>query len=210
VVLEELVLLDDLGVPAFPALRNEIGLDSGPGEPPRAVPQASGAGRRTGARPELPSLAVPLWVCTRTAAERLRHAPNRVLLAMFLVHYAQRSLIFPFLIRGGKTMPLYTCVLAFMFCTYNGYLQSRYLSQYAVYADGWVTDPRFLAGCCMWLLGMLVNIHSDHILRNLRKPGETGYKIPRGTYPPILPFQRPHRQPILSLKTTKVVGYVFF
>uniref|UniRef100_A0ABI7Y337 3-oxo-5-alpha-steroid 4-dehydrogenase n=1 Tax=Felis catus TaxID=9685 RepID=A0ABI7Y337_FELCA len=129
---------------------------------------------------ELPSLAVPLWVCARTAAERLRHAPNRVLLAMFLVHYAQRSLIFPLLIRGGKPMPLYTCTLAFTFCVYNGYLQSRYLSQYAVYADDWVTDPRFLVGFCLWLIGMLINIHSDHILRNLRKPGETGYKIPRG------------------------------
>uniref|UniRef100_A0A8C0N0Y7 3-oxo-5alpha-steroid 4-dehydrogenase (NADP(+)) n=3 Tax=Canis lupus familiaris TaxID=9615 RepID=A0A8C0N0Y7_CANLF len=129
---------------------------------------------------ELPSLAVPLWVCARTAAERLRRAPNRILLAMFLLHYAQRSLIFPFLIRGGKPMPLYTCVLAFTFCVYNGYLQSRYLSQYAVYADDWVTDPRFLVGFCLWLIGMLINIHSDHILRNLRKPGETGYKIPRG------------------------------
>lgn len=28
---------------------------------------------------------------------------------------------------------------------------------------------------------MAVNIHSDHVLRKLRKPGETGYKIPRGT-----------------------------
>ncbi|KAL0628915.1 LOW QUALITY PROTEIN: 3-oxo-5-alpha-steroid 4-dehydrogenase 1 [Plecturocebus cupreus] len=32
----------------------------------------------------------------------------------------------------------------------------------------------------LWLTGMLINIHSDHILRNLRKPGDTGYKIPRG------------------------------
>ena len=45
-------------------------------------------------------------------------------------------------------MPLYPFILAFLFCTYNGYLQSRYLSQYAVYADDWVTDPRFLAGEC--------------------------------------------------------------
>lgn len=40
----------------------------------------------------------------------------------------------------------------------------------------------FSVGFCLWLIGMLVNIHSDHILRNLRKPGETGYKIPRGMY----------------------------
>lgn len=59
-----------------------------------------------------------------------------------------RALVFPFLIRGGKPMPLYPFILAFLFCTYNGYLQSRYLSQYAVYADDWVTDPRFLAGEC--------------------------------------------------------------
>ncbi|XP_022368134.1 3-oxo-5-alpha-steroid 4-dehydrogenase 1 [Enhydra lutris kenyoni] len=94
--------------------------------------------------------------------------------------FSLRSLIFPFLIRSGKPMPLYTFASAFMFCGYNGYLQSRYLSQYAMYADDWVTDPRFLVGFCLWLMGMLVNIHSDHILRNLRRPGETGYKIPRG------------------------------
>ncbi|XP_031991123.1 3-oxo-5-alpha-steroid 4-dehydrogenase 1 isoform X6 [Hylobates moloch] len=35
-------------------------------------------------------------------------------------------------------------------------------------------------GFGLWLTGMLINIHSDHILRNLRKPGDTGYKIPRG------------------------------
>lgn len=35
-------------------------------------------------------------------------------------------------------------------------------------------------GSCLWLMGWIINIHSDHILRNLRKPGETGYKIPRG------------------------------
>lgn len=35
-------------------------------------------------------------------------------------------------------------------------------------------------GSALWLVGWLMNVHSDHILRNLRKPGETGYKIPTG------------------------------
>uniref|UniRef100_A0A2I2Z6U4 3-oxo-5-alpha-steroid 4-dehydrogenase C-terminal domain-containing protein n=1 Tax=Gorilla gorilla gorilla TaxID=9595 RepID=A0A2I2Z6U4_GORGO len=43
-----------------------------------------------------------------------------------------------------------------------------------------VKDPRFLINFGLWLTGMLINIHSDHILRNLRKTGDTGYKIPRG------------------------------
>ncbi|EHB09382.1 3-oxo-5-alpha-steroid 4-dehydrogenase 1, partial [Heterocephalus glaber] len=129
---------------------------------------------------ELPALAWPLLECTCASPQRLDRLPNRVLLAMYLVHYVHRSLIFPFLIRGGKPMPLVTCVLAFLFCTCNGYLQTRYLSWYAVYAEDWVTQPCFLAGFALWLTGMLINIQSDHILRNLRKPEETGYKIPRG------------------------------
>ncbi|KAB1281336.1 3-oxo-5-alpha-steroid 4-dehydrogenase 1 [Camelus dromedarius] len=129
---------------------------------------------------ELPSLALPLLACAGARAERLNRWPNCILLGMFLIHYAQRTLIFSLLIRGGKPTPLYSFVLAFVFCTYNGYLQSRYLSQYAVYSDDWVTDPRFLTGFVLWLVGLLINIHSDHVLRNLRKPGETGYKIPRG------------------------------
>lgn len=32
----------------------------------------------------------------------------------------------------------------------------------------------------MFLSGMIINLHSDSILRNLRKPGESGYKIPYG------------------------------
>ncbi|XP_007951454.1 3-oxo-5-alpha-steroid 4-dehydrogenase 1, partial [Orycteropus afer afer] len=140
-------------------------------------------GWRLPARPawvlqELPSLVLPLLECARGDGH-LRCWPNALLMAMFLVHYAHRSLIFPFLIRSGTPMPSYTCALAFVFCACNGYLQSRYLSRYAEYAEDWVTDPRFLTGFAMWLVGMLINIHSDHILRNLRKPGETGYKIPR-------------------------------
>ena len=37
-----------------------------------------------------------------------------------------------------------------------------------------------ISGALMFIAGMFINIHSDHILRNLRKPGETGYKIPQG------------------------------
>ena len=33
----------------------------------------------------------------------------------------------------------------------------------------------------MFVCGMAINMHSDHVLRNLRKPGDTGYKIPKGT-----------------------------
>ncbi|XP_010142349.1 PREDICTED: 3-oxo-5-alpha-steroid 4-dehydrogenase 1-like, partial [Buceros rhinoceros silvestris] len=86
------------------------------------------------------------------------------------------ALIFSFLIRAGKPTPFFIFVLALLFCTYNGYLQGRSLTSYARYPSGWLKDPCFITG---WLTGMAINIHSDHILRNLRKPGESGYKIPK-------------------------------
>ena len=32
----------------------------------------------------------------------------------------------------------------------------------------------------LFMAGMAVNLHSDHIIRNLRKPGDTRHYIPRG------------------------------
>ncbi|XP_013205190.1 3-oxo-5-alpha-steroid 4-dehydrogenase 1 isoform X2 [Microtus ochrogaster] len=95
---------------------------------------------------ELPSMVWPLYECVRPAAARLSNLPNRVLLAMFLIHYIQRTLVFSVLIRGGKPTPLISFIGAVLFCTFNGYLQSRYLSQFAEYADDWVAQPCFLTG----------------------------------------------------------------
>ena len=38
----------------------------------------------------------------------------------------------------------------------------------------------FISGISLWLFGFVANMHSDRILLTLRKPGESGYKIPRG------------------------------
>ena len=38
----------------------------------------------------------------------------------------------------------------------------------------------FIAGVSLFIIGMFVNVQSDNVLLNLRKPGETGYKIPQG------------------------------
>ncbi|KAJ3608921.1 hypothetical protein NHX12_023449 [Muraenolepis orangiensis] len=129
---------------------------------------------------ELPALLVPLALVLGTPAARTARLPNLLLVAMYFCHYVQRSLVYPFLIRGGKATPFASFVLAVVFCMYNGYMQVRYLSRYAEFPAGWVTHPCFIIGSALWFVGWLVNLHSDHILRNLRQPGETGYKIPRG------------------------------
>jgi len=71
-------------------------------------------------------------------------------------------------------------VVSLIFCAINGYMQSRYLLHYYSYSDQWFYDPRFMIGIVMFLSGMAINIHSDAVLRGLRKSNETGYKIPKG------------------------------
>lgn len=107
-------------------------------------------------------------------------AVNNALLLLFIAHYAQRSFIYPLLIRGGKPIPVGIFISSGLFCTMNGYLQGRYLALCEPYPDDYAKSPAFVIGVVLFVLGMGTNLHSDYILRNLRKPGETGYKIPRG------------------------------
>lgn len=106
--------------------------------------------------------------------------PNLLLLGFFVFHYVNRTLIYPLRLRGGKPTPLSVFLMAFGFCLVNGYLQVRNLLFFKVYDRSWLWDPRFLLGTALFFLGWYINNRADDILRNLRKPGETGYKIPRG------------------------------
>lgn len=129
---------------------------------------------------ELPNL-VAIAICLAVADPAIAYAtPNVVLLAMFGFHYTNRTLVFPLLIRGGKPTPFVPFILALVYCSLNGYAQARTLTYTTAYPAGWTTDPRFIVGVTVWALGFWINYQADAILRNLRKPGETGYKIPCG------------------------------
>ncbi len=104
-------------------------------------------------------------------------------LGLWCLHYIHRTLIFPFRIRTkGKKMPLAIVLSAIFFNLVNGYIIGTYLGNYATFSLDWIYNWYFILGLILFVVGMFINLQSDTILINLRKPGETGYKIPQGGF----------------------------
>ena len=102
--------------------------------------------------------------------------------ALWLVHYINRAFIYPFRMRGGRRpMAMSVMFMAVFFNVINGYINGRYMGVFAGrYGAEWFGDPRFIVGAALFVAGFVVNFHSDHILRKLRKGEETAYHIPEG------------------------------
>lgn len=106
-----------------------------------------------------------------------------VLVSFLLVHYIQRSLIYPFLMRGKSRIPVSVVLMGAVFNVVNAYLICGWLFVLAPegrYTPEWLYSPQFIAGALIFIFGMAVNLHSDYIIRHLRKPGDTRHYIPRG------------------------------
>lgn len=124
-------------------------------------------------------LMIALWLCS----DRRTDATRVILLLIFEIHYFQRSFIFPLLIRGNGKMPLSIILMSILFNSLNALAQGGwifYFSPQERYPVEWLCDPRFLAGTLIFFYGMYVNISSDSIIRNLRKPGDTAHYLPQG------------------------------
>ena len=105
-----------------------------------------------------------------------------IMAGFYLLHYFQRSFIFPLMMRGKSTMPIAIMLMGLVFNTMNSYIIGEWLYEYApagMYGLSWLWSPRFIIGAIIFAAGMGINLHSDHIIRNLRKPGDTKHYIPR-------------------------------
>ena len=105
-----------------------------------------------------------------------------IMAAFFLVHYFQRAFIFPFLLRGKGEMPILIMVMGMTFNGLNSYFIGSWLFEFAPagkYTMEWLSSPQFIIGGLVFLTGMLINLDSDHVIRHLRKPGDTKHYIPK-------------------------------
>lgn len=111
--------------------------------------------------------------------------PYLLFLLIFEFHYFQRSFVFPFLLKGSSKMPISIMGLSTIWNLINGYVQGYWLFHLApaycpeMYTSDWVTKPCFIAGLLIFLIGWVINMHSDYVIRHLRKPGDTNHYLPK-------------------------------
>ena len=78
--------------------------------------------------------------------------------------------------------------MGIVFNVLNGMMQAGGLFYFApegLYADGWAywLRPNALPGALLFFAGMFINLHSDYVVRHLRKPGDTKHYLPaKGLY----------------------------
>jgi len=126
---------------------------------------------------------VILFLILWAVSDRRFEVMPLVFLVLFNIHYCQRTFIFPALIRGNDKMPWSIIIFGMVFNTANAYMQGMwifYLSDANLYGPTWLVSPQFIIGTVIFLTGFVINIHSDHVIRNLRKPGDTEFHIPFG------------------------------
>ena len=117
----------------------------------------------------------------------VQQAPYWIFFLIFEFHYFQRSFIFPFLLKGKGRMPFIIMLLSVVWNVINGYIQGYFLFHYAptdefyqqLYTSAYLTDPRFIIGVIVFFTGWVINMHSDHVIRHLRKPGDTNHYLPK-------------------------------
>lgn len=105
-----------------------------------------------------------------------------IVAGFFLLHYFQRSFIFPCLIRGKGRMPVAIMAMGMVFNCINAWLIGKWLFCLCpgnMYSLKWLGSGYFIVGTALFVVGMFINLQSDYIIRHLRKPGDSAHYIPR-------------------------------
>jgi 3-oxo-5-alpha-steroid 4-dehydrogenase 1 len=129
---------------------------------------------------EFPALAVFSYFFL--AGSIRQSAVTWLFFSLWLLHYTNRTLFFPFRIKTQeKRMPALIVVMGFGFNFANGFLNGYYFGFLAPhYPLDWFLDLRFILGVLLFFFGIGMNWWSDTILIRLRISEQKKYSIPYG------------------------------
>lgn len=110
--------------------------------------------------------------------------PALLFMLLFEFHYFQRSFVFPLLLKGKSRMPVSIVLMGVTFNVLNGVLQGGTLFWYpsASFQEGagYLSHWNVILGIVLFLTGLAINWHSDHVIRHLRRLGDSRHYLPQG------------------------------
>ena len=133
---------------------------------------------------ELPSLLIMsyfLFFGTRSL-----HSFTWILFLMWILHYLNRTVIYPLRIKStDKKMPIFIVLNAVIFNLFNAGLNGYFLAELADganYSAAWLSSPHFIIGSSLFFIGMAINWTSDTLLIGLRKKEKQAIKSQKDFY----------------------------
>jgi 3-oxo-5-alpha-steroid 4-dehydrogenase 1 len=126
---------------------------------------------------ELPAVMLPLLFFLFSG--KISNPVYLIFIGIWQLHYIQRTFVYPAILnKSSHKVPVLIILFSLIFNAINGWVNGYGVFFKLDAGIDWLYSPRFIIGCLIFLLGFIINLHSDYILRNLRAPGETEYKIP--------------------------------
>lgn len=130
---------------------------------------------------ECPSVFVTLYYLLKYQSKLTKE--KIIVISPFLIHYIQRSFIFPFVIHSSKNYPFELTLMAFSFCLFNSLIINRSVILFSDYDKNDYFS--IFCGILIMFFGMFINIYHDYSMskqrtENNKKPNSSHYIIPRG------------------------------
>lgn len=98
--------------------------------------------------------------------------PHVPLIALWLLHYGYRTLIYPLRLPSVRPMPLAVVASGLVFQLVNS------ANNGLAVAGSTQAGASLWVGASIFLVGTAIHHHGDQVLMGLRQPGETGYHVP--------------------------------
>ena len=128
-----------------------------------------------------------LWACSDYRFEIV----PAIFLILFQIHYFERVFIFPFQMKGKSRMPITVMIMGVSFNIMNAMMQGywifylayrpEYKALFVQAGTGWLLSWQFISGTILFIVGCIINLHSDYIIRHLRKEkDDTKHYLPKG------------------------------
>ena len=127
---------------------------------------------------EMPSSLVPLLVYYYYYDQV--DSTSTLFLILWQIHYFHRAFIYTFVrMKAANDTNLTVVAMAFVFTAINGYLNMK-AAIFKEHTGSFIEKALTVLGMFVFAQGWALNFWADHILLNLRKPGDKGYYIPSG------------------------------